>query len=457
MEVTREKELEYLQLNYEKAGSQLLVVYGEKLIGKTTLLKAFASDKPYIYYAARSVSDEEQKNLLCEELGLLEGGETYFSYLDIFMAIENQSSAHKKVIILDEFHKMVRQTPALVEDIVAYLQQRQNQRVLFILCSSSVAFVENHLVEKLGRNARFIGGFYKVKELNFADMEAFFPEYSLREKIGVYSILGGVPGLLKQFDHKLTFRQNVCRNLLRQGAFLREESGRWIESRLREPAVYHTILSKLAQGHHKLNELYALTGYSRAKISVYLKNLMEYEVVEKVFSVDTKGRENSQKGIYRIKNHLLHFYFSYLWKNLSALEMLSEEDFYELHIEPTLEAYSMQYYPEICAEYLERLNQQKRLPVTYERSGKWVGKAGTIDFLAMDESGNVLVSFCHVAGREMSMADLEWDLFLLKQAKVKADAIYLFSLDGFAPQIKEEAEDNPHLFLMDEMNLWENL
>ena len=49
-----------------------------------------------------------------------------------------------------------------------------------------------------------------------------------------------------------------------------------------ETAVYDTILATLADGRHgKLNDMYAHTGFSRAKISVYLKNLMELELVEK--------------------------------------------------------------------------------------------------------------------------------------------------------------------------------
>lgn len=87
MKITRTKELGNLNQFYEKAGSQLMVLYGSKLIGKTSLLKEFVKEKPYIYYAARSVSDEEQKKRLANELGLLKDGKAYFSYMDIFLAV----------------------------------------------------------------------------------------------------------------------------------------------------------------------------------------------------------------------------------------------------------------------------------------------------------------------------------------------------------------------------------
>ena len=46
----RTSELNYLNAFYDSEGSQLLVVYGQKNIGKTSLLKEFVKGKPYHYY-----------------------------------------------------------------------------------------------------------------------------------------------------------------------------------------------------------------------------------------------------------------------------------------------------------------------------------------------------------------------------------------------------------------------
>ena len=58
----------------------------------------------------------------------------------------------------------------------------------------------------------------------------------------------------------------------------------YISIELRELSVYNTILAALASGNNKLNDLFLKTGFSRAKISVYMKNLMAFDVVEKVVS-----------------------------------------------------------------------------------------------------------------------------------------------------------------------------
>ena len=56
----RVSELRYLNSYFEREGSQILVVYGEKNVGKTTLLYQFARGKASSYYRARSASEREQ-------------------------------------------------------------------------------------------------------------------------------------------------------------------------------------------------------------------------------------------------------------------------------------------------------------------------------------------------------------------------------------------------------------
>lgn len=73
------------------------------------------------------------------------------------------------------------------------------------------------------------------------------------------------------------------------------EAENYISIELRELSVYNTILAALASGNNKLNDLFLKTGFSRAKISVYMKNLMAFDVVEKVVSFDTGGWENTKR------------------------------------------------------------------------------------------------------------------------------------------------------------------
>ena len=60
MIVGRNAELNFLNQHYNRENSCILVVYGQKGVGKTTLLKNFAQNKPSSYYLARCSSAREQ-------------------------------------------------------------------------------------------------------------------------------------------------------------------------------------------------------------------------------------------------------------------------------------------------------------------------------------------------------------------------------------------------------------
>ena len=77
--------------------------------------------------------------------------------------------------------------------------------------------------------------------------------------------------------------------------------------------MYNTILSAIARGKNKLNDLFLDTGYSRAKISVYMKNLSHFDIVEKVVSFETGGWENAKKGVYQIKDTFVNFWFKFVF------------------------------------------------------------------------------------------------------------------------------------------------
>ena len=58
MFVGRDKELETLEKLYKKGGFELLVLYGRRRIGKTTLLSQFIQDKPAIFFSSQESNDK---------------------------------------------------------------------------------------------------------------------------------------------------------------------------------------------------------------------------------------------------------------------------------------------------------------------------------------------------------------------------------------------------------------
>lgn len=444
----RTSELRYLNNYFDREGSQVLVVYGQKYIGKTALVKEFMEDKAGYYYLARACSEREQVYQWTRQLQR-DGYEIdpFPSFHDIFAKITRRSSG-KKVLVIDEFQNIVKTSDQFMKELVSFVHSQWNRdEIMVVLCSSSIGWIENSMITRIGEAAYELSGFLKIREMPFDDIIQRFPNFRIEECVEAYAILGGFPGLWNRFDDRLTIQQNICRNILDINSFLFEAGEHILTDQLREPGVYNTILASIAAGNHKLNSLYLHTEFSRAKISVYLKNLIELELVEKVFSYDTAGNENVQKGIYRICHPFVDFYYTYMYPYLSDLHTLSVGEYYNRYIMSDFRQYVSEYFKKVCRQHLTKLNNRKKLPIMLDVVGEWVGKDGGLDIIAQDEEGQTLIGLCSWE-KPVAYEDYENLLGYARKAKINADYIYMYTAFRFDERLNLEAKIKPNLRLM---------
>lgn len=60
--VDRESEMESLQREYDRKGSSLVVMYGRRRVGKTTLISEFIKDKRALFFLASEESEIQNRN-----------------------------------------------------------------------------------------------------------------------------------------------------------------------------------------------------------------------------------------------------------------------------------------------------------------------------------------------------------------------------------------------------------
>ena len=444
----RASELNYLNNYYDKDGSQILIVYGQKHIGKTALVREFMKDKPNYYYLARACSEREQVYQWGRQLAV-DGYnvDDFPSFHDILAKIAHRNNG-KTVIVIDEFQHIVKVSDGFMKELIAFVYSQWNQEdVMVLLCSSSIGWIENSMITRIGKAAYELSGFLKIREMSFEDIVQRFPNFRVEECVEAYAILGGIPGLWNQFDDRLTIQQNICRNILDADSFLFEEGERMLTEQLREPSVYNTIMASIAAGNHKLNDLYLHTEFSRAKISVYLKNLIELELVEKVFSYDTAGKENVQKGIYRISHPFVEFYYTYMYPHLSDLQKLSVGEYYNRYVAPDFRKYVTRYFKIVCRQHLTRMNERHRLPIVLDSIGEWIGKNGSLDIIAQDQEGHTLIGLCNWE-KPMAYEDYETLLACAKKARIHADYIYMYTAFRYDERLNLEAKMKTNLKLV---------
>ena len=446
----KQSELKRLEDLYAESGNQLVVLYGPMNCEKEALIGSFIGDKKYFYYRARQASDVEQRRMMGEEVARKYDVKLQkYTYEEYFNRVKSGDPT-KLVVVIDEFEYIAKKDPEFIESVLKLKNRRLYPGpVMIILASSSIVWAEQDMNEVLGDAVKKIDASIKIPNLNFLEVVRLFPDLSVSEIIKIYGVLGGVPGYLSRWNKNKSFKQNICDLILSEDGYLFDMAEKIVSSELRELSVYNTILLAIAKGENKLNDLFHYTGYSRPKISVYMKNLSHFDIIEKVVSFETGGWDNAKKGVYRIKDTYVNFYYKFIYPHLSDLYIMGADEFYDTYIEKELDEYLNRYFINVCMEYLSLLNQIRRLPLVVTKMGTWVGKEGNIDIIAQSTDRQKIVGLCNWEKDELTM-DMCTDLFAsMKKAKIDSKHIYLFSAKAFAPEVVAMAKEDQRFELID--------
>ena len=473
MFIGREAELDFLEKRYNEKKGQLIVLYGRRRVGKTETLREFCKGKPHVFFSCTQSMDKVQLAKFSKQL-LREGipASRYVSEFDdwekAFRAIlDLPYGEKKKLIVIDEFPYMCRgnkSIPSILQNLWDTVFKDSN--VMIILCGSAMSFMEKELLAEKNPLYGRATGIYKMTGMGFYDVIRFFPDYSERDKVLAYAILGGIPHYLNQFDSELSVAENIKRNILTKGSVLYSEVDFLLHQELRETPIYNSIIEAVALGNTRLNDISKKSLVENtSKTSVYLKNLMELGIVEREFSVDvgTKERANSNRGTYRLTDNFFRFWYAFGFGNFSQLEDGDVEGVYEYLIEPSLNEFASLAFEDICKEFVRKLQKKNALPFRYIKMERWMGKTTVrdknaknglkmaeteVDILAVGKGAKeYLVGECKFKNSPFTYSEYLDTAAKLTPLKEKTEFYYaLFSASGFDEKIQDGASEKLRLY-----------
>ncbi len=419
--VGREAEQSQLEEAFRKKQAQVLVLYGREGVGKTTLAKEFAKDKPTTYYLARELSKREQ----------------YLHFQDAFVDALEKAEQGPMCFIIDEFHLMLKGNKDFFHEFT-YSEVKDNMMILFI--SSQIQWVENKMVEEMHSFAMEINNLIKVKEFGYSQCKEYFSSLHREEVLGIYGMFGGVPGYWACFRKSYNLRDNILNLCCQNEGVLRREAGRFLKTHLREMPFYNTILAVLAEDEHQMQYLYDRTNFNRAKITVYIKNLIQMDVAEKIFSFEPKRHDLVKKGMYGIKDAFLHFWYQMIFPYESFLCWMEPEDFYREYLEDKLFALYQKGFHKAVEEYLLQLRKNGGFLSGFSVPETFYGKTETIPYVLRDGDGNVIVVDVYWGDREYGYEDFVQFSERVEILGMPIRGFYLFSRRGFTFELIRAVE-----------------
>lgn len=436
----RRSDLTILQEIFDRSTNDIALLYGERSCGLLEIVNDLMKDKECMYYRACSVSEEAQKEMFYAELF----EQTKFpiipseDYEKMITSYINDPSGRKKLIILDDFQFIIKEHPSFINFLTYLLFEKcENGRVMYLLVSDDIRWIERDMVKIIGKKSSEISRVLKINEYSPMEFRDCFPDMPLSEMVAIYSFIGGKSMYYNGITKDTTLHDLIL-NQLHKSEQEYYNANLFLPREIREPNLYNTLLYYLAAGRCKLNDLYKLTGMERAKLSVYLKMLMDCGIVEK------KGT-----GSYWIKESMTRFYYRFMFPHLSSLATTGANRFYKKFIENGLSDFIADIYPLFCMEQIKWLKDRGRLNFNVASIEEFYDKYKAIDFTITAVGSNVIACSCSYDLPRMPYTRYEDVKESVKKNRLNCENIWLFSATGFDEKLCELAKEDPSLKLIE--------
>jgi len=454
MFIGRKAELNALNKLYDSGKFEFAVIYGRRRVGKTALINEFTKDKDTIFFTG--VETNARQNLDNLSRCIMEyntGIAVNTSFPDFQAALEHVfelSRTRRVVFVIDEYPYVARASKSLASTLQLLIDKnKDSSKLLLILCGSSMSYMEDHVLAYKAplygrRTAQF-----KIKPFDFFEVCRYFTKLTGVDKALAYGIVGGTPQYLKMLDDNFSIEENIKNTYLNPSSAIFEEPNNLLKQEVREPAIYNAVITAVATGSSKMNEISNKIGLDTSVCASYIKNLIMLGIVKKE---SPYGEQSSRKTIYSIEDNMFRFWYRFVPENISVISRGAMELAYK-RIAPEISSYMGGVFEEICKQYLWKLLLEGKCAVNFSDIGRWWGTnpktrlQEEIDIMGTDKD-SALFGECKWTNEKVDLGVLETLVGRSTLFNYRKTHFYLFAKTGFTKGCIDRAAEMGNVTLV---------
>ena len=219
---------------------------------------------------------------------------------------------------------------------------------------------------------------------------------------------------------------------------------------MREPAIYNAVITAIATGCSKMNEISTKIDEDTSVCATYIKNLIALGIVKKE---SPYGEKSSRRTIYSIEDNMFRFWYRFVPENTSVISRGATDLAYR-RIAPELSSYMGAVFEEICRQYLWKLLLDGKCAVNFSDLGRWWGtnsKTRTqeeIDIMGTDKDV-ALFAECKWTNEKVDLGVLETLVERSSLFNYKKKHFYLFAKTGFTKGCVDKAAEMGNVTLIE--------
>ena len=350
MFIGREKELALLQQDYI---GKAVMVYGKRRVGKTTLIQKALKSSSYrtVYFECLKGTMQDNISGFVQELvraKILPVPLNFGTLQDVFAYLN--ALPEKIVVVIDEYpYLKAMNDSATVDSIFQNIIDNRLVNIELILSGSHIGMMKDTLQEKNALYGRFAVTI-KLNELNYLEAAKFYPDKPPYDKAAHYAVFGGSPFVNQALQPTATIRENIISTILNPMSAVYLYANQLLLSDYSVKINAERIFSVIGNGKKRYTEIEdKLEVKKTGNLSKQIKSLIDLEIIARNSPINKIG--DNKKSTFEINDNLLRFYFTFIYKNASALQVLGAEAFYDDYIAPALTDFISRRFEGICRDY----------------------------------------------------------------------------------------------------------
>lgn len=392
----RNQELSLLDKLHQRDGAQLLILYGRRRIGKTSLIERWTQtslgERDYLYWMATQTSVTNQLRDFSQAILRFIEPETpispsfsYQSWETAFARVAQLSAERRFVLILDEITYVMQADPELPSLLQRAWDHTLNRTNLFLVLTGSLAGIIQR--SALDYHAPLYGratAKLKLQPLSFGSLRALLPTLTTEQRVAVYAVTGGIPAYINLFDDQLNIINNLREHFITPMNVMLNDAVFLLREQLDEPRNYMALLEAIASGASTLTDIAKLAGLERSNANKYLTVLRELGYIERIVPATVQHPERSRRGRYVFTDAYMRFYFRFLRPYLGDIERGRLNRVVRLLHDHLTDFIGTHTFEELCREWLNEKADRDELPYLLDRVGSHWSKEAQIDVIGIN-------------------------------------------------------------------------
>lgn len=374
----RERQKKQIIDFFKNENQSFALLFGRRRIGKTELLKHCINAPKIkkiksVYYECKETSEQNNCESLSEIVSEVLGFPplAFSCFEEILRFMFKQAAKEEMILIIDEYpylRSVIKGLDSIIQNIVD--DYRDKSKLHLVLCGSYVETMKS-LQEKQNPLYGRFDLVIDLKAMDYLESSLFYKDFSNEDKVRLYSVFGGVPYYNRLIDSKKSVRQNIIDLIASAGSRLENEVIMYLKSEITKMTNAYEVFEALSKGCVRFADILSQSKVSSSPTLVdVLDKLVKMEVVKKDAPINDEN--NRKKAGYYISDPLTLFYFKYIFRNLSRLNVMDSDVFFDKFIAKDFEEKHVpKFFEDVCRQFLIRKNRRAELENGFEKIGKY--------------------------------------------------------------------------------------